>query len=279
MSRRPQARKGTAGRNSRQRVPRWRSVVRWVGVAILALVLVGLGLAWPVIVRGPLVIGQDAVSNRASEQVVPVIEDAGGRVILARPPEGVEDSGLLVVLYPGGLVRPQAYEWLARRLAAEGFLTVIPEFSFDLAVTDPGRANAVISSYGQGRRVVLAGHSLGGAMAARYLAGQQEFGRQSASALVLMGAYPSSADDLSETSVEVLSLLAEHDQVIDSEALEAGWALLPRTSRRVVIDGAAHSFFGRYGSQAGDGVATVSRAEAEDQIVAAFVHFLEGLRR
>jgi hypothetical protein len=38
-----------------------------------------------------------------------------------------------------------------------------------------------------------------------------------------------------------------------------------------------HAFFGRYGPQAGDGVPTVPRTQAETQILAAFDAFLAAL--
>lgn len=255
-------------------------VRRWprrVAVGLLAVLVFGIGLAWPILVRPALVIGQDAISNRASTAVQPELVDAGGWAILARPPEGVVDRGFLLVLYPGALVRPQAYEWLARRLAADGILTVIPEFSFDLPITDPNRANQLVSKFGVDRKLVLAGHSLGGVMAAQYLSDQAEFGSRPAAGLILLAAYPAGGNDLSGADLPVLSVQAEHDQVIDAAALADGWNRLPADTRRVVLTGAVHSFFGRYGAQSGDGVATVSRTTAENQLVAALEAFLAEL--
>ena len=238
-------------------------------VAGFALVF-AIGWAWPILVRLPLVVGQDAITDAASAQVEVSVEDAGGRTIVARPPAGVAECDVLVILYPGGLVRPQAYEWLARTLAADGCLTVIPEFSFDLAVTDAGRAGALVERYGEGRRVVLAGHSLGGAMAAQYAA---DHAAQLAG-LVLLAAYPGDSADLSASGLPVLSLTGEHDQVINAAAQEAAWTRLPADTARATIAGGVHSFFGRYGPQNGDGVPTVSRATAEAQISQAIEGFL-----
>ena len=92
----------------------------------------------------------------------------GSDALAVLPPTGTTVRDVLVIIYPGGLVRPQAYEWLARALAVRGYTTVIPVFSFDLALTDTGRANSLIERHGAGKRTVRAGHSLGGAMAARY---------------------------------------------------------------------------------------------------------------
>ena len=176
----------------------------------------------------------------------------------------------MVIVYPGGLGRPQAYEWLARALAADGYPTVIPEFSFDLAVTDPDRADALIQRYAEGRRVVLAGHSLGGAMAAQYAAGHAD----RLAGLILFAAYPGDSADLAAAGLPVLSLIGEHDQVVNAAAREAAWQRLPSDTRRVTIAGGVHAFFGRYGPQQGDGVPTVTRDAAEQQIRRAVEDFL-----
>ncbi|MCW5954073.1 MAG: alpha/beta fold hydrolase, partial [Propionibacteriaceae bacterium] len=155
------------------------------------------------------------------------------------------------------------------------YLTVIPEFSFDLAVTDAGRASVLIERYGQDRPVVLAGHSLGGAMAAQYAADHPG----NLAGLMLLAAYPGEAADLSSSGLPVLSLTGEHDQVVNTDALETSRARLPADTTRMVIAGGVHSFFGRYGPQAGDGIPTVARAVAEQQIVAGIEGFLGGLSK
>lgn len=255
-----------------------RRVLRWSGVVLAVALAFGLGTYWSVLVRPQLVVGQDAVTDAASAQVTPVLETFdGARNLVALPPPGTAGKDVLVIVYPGGLVRPQAYEWLARALAVRGYATVIPEFSFDLAVTDSGRAVALIRRYGQGKRVVLAGHSLGGAMAAQFLADELKAGRQPAAGLVLMAAYPPEGADLSTALLKAISLQAELDRVADPADVVAGLQRLPAGSELVRIDGAVHSFFGRYGPQAGDGVPTVSRSVAEAQVVKTIEAYLGSL--
>ena len=254
-----------------------RRLGRLIGLLLAVLLAFGIGFAWPILFRAPLVAGQDAVSGGLTAEVPVTIEDVGGRALVARPPEGVTESDVLVVIYPGGLVRPQAYEWLARQQAAVGRVAVIPEVPFDLAVLATARADAVIDRYGRGKQVVLIGHSLGGAMAAQFIADRAEQGRSPVAGLVLLAAYPPDGADLSSTDLAAISLRAEHDGVAEPEDVEAGMSRLPPGSELVVIDGAVHSFFGRYGPQPGDGVPTVSRAVAETQIVAVLNEFIAGL--
>ena len=250
-----------------------------LGILVVAAIGFGAGWAWPILVRPPLVVGQDAISSAATARVQVSIEDAGGRVLVARPPSGVTEAKTLVIIYPGGLVRPQAYEWLARREAALGRLAVIPEFSFDLAVLDSGRADALIAKYGTDRKVVLIGHSLGGAMAAQYLFDKAKQSQFPVAGLILMAAYPPAGVDLTEGRFAALSLRAENDQVAARATVEDGLNQLPKGARLEVVDGAVHAFFGRYGPQSGDGVPTVTRDAAQAQIGAHVDDFIAGLER
>ena len=244
-----------------------RRLLKVLLVVLVGLLGYGVGLAQPYVLRPPLVPGQDAAGDPAGARAVVSLDDVGGRVLSVRPEA---DADILFVLYPGGLVRPQAYEWLGRALAGRGVHTVIPEFPVDLAVLDAGRAQRLVDHYAAGRPVVVGGHSLGGAMAAAWASDHPD----AVAGLVLLAAYPPDGDDLTAAGVPALVLQAEHDLVADADAVRGGLDRLPAGTDLVVVEGAVHSFFGRYGPQAGDGIPTVSRAEAEASIVAALTDFL-----
>lgn len=246
------SRPGGSGR--RRRLPRW-----LVGLICLGL---GYGIAQlvPLVNRPPLIIGQDAITDAASRAARVTTEEVGGRTLVVRPASG--DGRLLLVFYPGGLVRPQAYEWLGRALAADGVMTVIPEFPADLAVTGVNRADALIERYAAGRPVLLGGHSLGGAMACDYASRHPS----ALAGLLLEAAYP--ADNVTVSGVRTLVLSAEHDGLATSAKLDAALPRLPGATV-VTIPGSVHAFFGRYGPQAGDGIPTVDRTDAERAILSA----------
>lgn len=242
---------------------------RFSAVFLVVLLAFTAGRFSPTLRRPPLVLGQDAaVTGVTAEQVaVSYNPDLGGFIDVA--PRG--DFSTLFTLYPGGLVRPQAYEWLGRALAPYGVRTLIPVFPLDLAVTAPDRAEGLLG-LAAGHPVVIGGHSLGGSMAARFALRHSEALR----GLVLMGAYSAEGDDLSGLALETLVLAAEHDGLATLEEITAGMTRLPDGAALSVIPGAVHSFFGRYGPQRGDGLPTVTRAEAERQIVEELSAFFEG---
>ena len=250
--------------------PRSRPFRRFLRVLLPVLLLLlafGIGMLWPTLHRPALRLNQDAVYPGTVAWAS--WSEADGGVIDVRPVTG--QAKTLLVFYPGGLVRPQAYQWLGTALAQRGVETVIVRFPLDLAVLGIGRADAIIRRYGAGKTVYMAGHSLGGAMAAQYVSGHAG----QVAGLILMGAYPAGNVSLaSQTNLRVLDLMGEHDEVAKASAVKDGLTRLPASTRLVTVRGSVHSFFGRYGPQAGDGTPTVTQMQAEAQIVAEMGAFL-----
>jgi dienelactone hydrolase len=114
---------------------------------------------------------------------------------------------------------------------------------------------------------VVAGHSLGGAVASRQT--------DQAAGLILLGAYP--IDDISSADVPVLSVSGSNDLLSTPEDIEASRENLPDDTEFVVIEGGVHAFFGDYGPQAGDGQPTTTREQAQQQTQQAMIDFLNAL--
>ena len=180
---------------------------------------------------------------------------------------GNEAWGL--IFYPGAKVDYRAYAPLMRELAAEGVFCVICRMPFHLAVLDPKAADGLREAWPEVGSWYLGGHSLGGVMAARYLADRDGY-----RGLILLASY---ADvDLSDRDLRVLSIYGSQDRVLDLEDYRENRSNLPPNTLELVLDGGCHAGFGLYGPQRGDGTATISGAEQIHRTAEAVMTLLRG---
>ncbi len=178
------------------------------------------------------------------------------------------------IIYPGGRVDYRAYAPQAHAIAARGCLVVIAHMPLNLAVFDPSAAADVISAHPEIRIWALGGHSLGGAMAAYFAHSHPN----TVQGLVLWASYPAANDDLSRSSLKVISISGTMDGLSTPDKITSSHKLLPSDTVWIPITGGNHAQFGWYGSQAGDNPATISREEQQAQIVQASVDFLSALK-
>ena len=179
-----------------------------------------------------------------------------------------EDPTAGLIFYPGGKVEHTAYAPLLRACAENGILCALVRMPGNLAVLDANAADGLQQEYPEVTTWYIAGHSLGGAMAANYAAAHAE----DFDGLILLAAY--STKDLTGTPLRVLSVYGSEDGVMNRESYEKNRANLPADTTEVVLDGGCHAQFGSYGPQDGDGVPTISGEEQVRQTaetIAAFV--------
>lgn len=174
-----------------------------------------------------------------------------------------------LIFYPGGKVEASAYVPLLRANAQRGILCALVQMPGNLAVLDGNAAEGLQQNYPEISSWYMAGHSLGGAMAASYAAAHAE----DFAGLILLAAY--STKDLTETSLRVLSIYGSEDRILNKGTYHENWENLPADTTEVVIEGGCHAQFGSYGSQDGDGVPTISGEEQIHQTVEAIVTFVE----
>lgn len=176
--------------------------------------------------------------------------EESGRIVLA--PEGATKG---FIFYPGGKVEYTAYVPLMQACAEEGILCVLVEMPFNLAVLDVNAADGIQEEYPEIEEWYIGGHSLGGSMAASYIADHTE----EYEGLVLLGSY--ATVDLSDTDLAVLSLFGSEDRVMNREKYDKNKSNLPDDLAEFVIDGGCHAYFGMYGAQDGDGTPTITNEE------------------
>jgi len=186
-----------------------------------------------------------------------------GKWLSFRPLSGPISVGL--ILYPGGRVDYRSYAPAAKAIASEGYLVVVPRMRLNLAVFDADAARSVMADYPEVHSWVVGGHSLGGAMAARYAYRNPE----QITGLVLWAGYPASSDNLSGHALSVASIFGTEDGLATVAKIEASQPLLPKSTTYVPIKGGNHAGFGWYGDQSGDNPALITRAEQQRAVVAA----------
>jgi pimeloyl-ACP methyl ester carboxylesterase len=177
-----------------------------------------------------------------------------------------------VVFYPGGLVDPNAYAVPLRQLAENGVRIALVPMPSDLAVLAPRKARHVLEAFPD-TDWVIAGHSLGGAMAASF-ADRDE---PQIVGLAMWAAYPAGNKDLSASGLSVLSITASNDEVLDWDTFEDRKANLPTETVFFDIEGGNHAGFGTYGPQDDDGEATIEAAIQQEQTVGAMLTQLDSL--
>lgn len=208
-----------------------------------------------------------------SDARVSVREDRGTLELL---PFAATNVSRLVFLCGAG-VSAEAYVPLLRPIAEAGHPVTIVRLPWRLAPLETHKRAAMRRAVEIGEREagvhgwVLAGHSLGAALASRIAAAAPRGLR----AVVLLGTTHPKSFDLSRLKLPVTKVYATQDGVAPREKIEANRHLLPRDTRWVVIEGGNHSQFGHYGHQLFDGLATISREQQQALTRAALLAALE----
>lgn len=232
--------------------------------SLLLLIFLGFSI-WTAYPAGP---AETALTALETTDTLVSVSQMPGWIIFT-PQEREPKSGL--IFYPGGNVDFRSYSPLLWKIAQAGYLVVVPEMPFNMAVFAPDKAAQIMEAYPQITIWAVGGHSLGGAMAANFVNNYPN----AVSGLVLWAAYPASSDDLSGSSLAVTSIYASKDGLATGEKIAASRVLLPSTTTWVKIEGGNHAQFGDYGVQRGDNTATILPSQQWGQVIEATVNFLK----
>ncbi|MDP9983510.1 dienelactone hydrolase [Pseudarthrobacter oxydans] len=186
-------------------------------------------------------------------------------------PEGKARAGL--VFYPGARVDARAYQDILRPLANAGYLVVVLKVPLGISLLHPGQARGAIDRHPEITTWAVGGHSLGGVSASAFAQANPEV-----SGLLLFASYP--ADSMAESGdLAVLSISGSNDGLTTPDKIAASKPMLPPTAIYTTVEGGVHAFFGDYGEQPGDGEPGISREQAQQQIAAESVRFMDRLVR
>lgn len=207
-----------------------------------------------------------------SSPTISVVDEATRLQFLPTPPNSA--TGLVFICGAG--VSANAYAPLLRPIAERGHAVFIVKLPFRIAPLESHkqatleRVRDTMAAHPQIAHWVIAGHSLGGALACR--AAQSD--PQAFAAMVLVGTTHPRQDDLSALPMPVTKVYASNDGVAPPDRTLANKRLLPRATTWVEIKGGNHSQFGHYGHQLFDGTATIGRETQQDMTRAAILEAL-----
>lgn len=175
-----------------------------------------------------------------------------------------------IIFYPGAKVDEKAYAPVLSKLASEGIDCFLVSMPFHMAIFDVDKAQEIVSQYDY-NKWYIAGHSMGGAMAAQLVSQLKDI--QNFAGLIFFAAY--TAKDISDTHIPVLSLYGDNDGVLNMDKVEKGRKLVDSDKySEVVIKGGNHAGFASYGRQKGDNEATITKEEQWNQTVSAVKEFI-----
>jgi len=211
-------------------------------------------------------------AQEATERAVTVLNDNGVQRedgLLVFQPDSTTDKGL--IYYPGGLVDPEAYAVSAQGIADAGYMVVVPKMPLNLAFMGINRADRIRADYPEIDSWVIGGHSLGGAMAAEYAKNNVD----RVDGLIMYASYPANYEDFIGFPVPILTIIGSNDPGAPKQ--QAFYEAVSDSATLVIIEGGNHRQYADYSFQNNDGVATISSAEQQDQIINATIRFLEAL--
>ncbi|SFU27554.1 alpha/beta hydrolase [Pseudoduganella namucuonensis] len=187
-----------------------------------------------------------------------VVSQADAYLALSPKAEGRAPA---LLFFCGSGVAAEAYVPLLRPVAESGYPVYIIRLPYRFAPLESNKAEALerarglMAAHPEVARWVLSGHSLGGALAARFV-GNEGHG---AAALVLVGTTHPKERSLAALGIPVTKVYGTNDHVAPVDRVLANKALLPPQTEWIAIEGGNHSQFGHYGHQLFDGTATISR--------------------
>lgn len=243
---------------------RWRRNLIRVLVALLVtmVIAVAAGMIWAL--TG--VMGAEPGPLRQVKSNPNIAITQTNHSVVMTPSTGSAEVGLVFI--PGAKVDANAYLAVLSGVVEDGEVAVVvTKPILNLAFFDQRDLSTFTDDVPAVMDWYVGGHSLGGVRACQYAEDGQVRG------LVLFASY--CANDLSSSSLRVLSISGSRDGLSTPEKIENSSELLPPGTEFVEIAGANHASFGNYGVQPGDGNATISHQETRELITEqlnAFLH-------
>lgn len=235
----------------------------WVSLGVLSVAVMVFGMQTAGMPEGTL----------TSDARVEIVQ--GRDSIDFRPrPDDPARTGL--IFFPGGLVAPEAYAPMARRVAEQGHPVSIVRLPYRMAPTPAYEAmvfeTALDTMAASPRPWAVGGHSRGGMLATKFA---QRYGNRIAG-LALVGTTHPREIDLSwlPVCVPVLKIAGTRDGVARLSESQKFRGNLPAHTGYLTIEGGNHAQFAYYRYQLLDRRPAISRDEQQQRLVEGMVTVL-----
>ena len=171
-----------------------------------------------------------------------------------------------LIFYPGAKVEYTAYAPMMYRLAEQGMDCFLVRMPAKLAFFGSNKASKIIKNNTY-EKWYIAGHSLGATVAAGYANRNAD----KLNGLILLAGYPTR---VVKPGLQFLTIYGTEDGILDRQTYEKNRELWDETGTEIVINGGNHAQFGNYGTQPGDGIATISYESQQDTTIKAILKLL-----
>ena len=212
-------------------------------------------------------------AEAALESTDTVYVDDGDWLVM-KPAAASPTTG--VIVYNGAGCDVQGYAEIMHAMAEAGYLVVGAKFPFNYSIFDPYQADEIRAAYPEVSNWAMVGHSMGGAMAARYAWENQD----NLKGLILWDSYPAENNSLADSDLPVVHI---HRATLEGEAPQKFidmQHLFPADATWVPVPGGIHMYFGSFigGGYVETWEPYISNAEAVEIITAATLDGLAAMQ-
>ncbi|MEZ5564275.1 MAG: alpha/beta hydrolase [Gammaproteobacteria bacterium] len=234
--------------------------LKYSAIVLVLIVLLGAGGIYYWATANVARPGEAAILAMRSDGRVTVTD---GKFVVFRPADSEPTTGL--ILYPGATCDVRGYAPVLRRIADRGYLVIGVQMPLNMAIFAPDRADEVRAAFPDIKHWVIAGHSMGGAMAGRYAHNHPD----DLAGAILWDAYPPASDTLVDVHYPVWLI---HRATADGQPpkkFSANRDLFPVNSRWLPLRGGIHMQFGSFvgGGYTEEWTATITPEAQHDLIV------------
>ncbi len=214
-----------------------RKIVYWSAGVVLAVVIVAVIGIWRWQEGRLSPPGPAAAAALVSDAAVTVLDDDW---LVFEPAGKTPVAG--IVFYPGAHCPIEGYAPLLRAVAERGYRVIATPMPLYLAFLAPDRANDVMARYPDTKRWVIAGHSLGGAMAASFAYRNPD----ATEAVIIVDSHPPEYESLSDYEDPVLMIHRASPDGTPPVMYQERMHLFPGHTRFVPVRGGGHMDFGDF---------------------------------